>query len=495
MASYYRPDMNLPPPSSRGMPSSDYPSGRGTFARQPGYSAGYTEFYPSNTLGNGPNWANSYDHYGNVPIHQSATYHGNGDYAATNGNYAPNNYGNHGHASNGYASNGYASNGYASNGDHPMNMGAPIMQPVHANGYHASGSRNPPPWNPPQAQPQYAAQPEEEKPNGGVSAKLDYDSDRMADFLTEMSSGLYELGLSGPRACDIDIFRTMRQPSELDPKYREFVHHMLKATRLPTNTILLGLSYFAHRLRKLSIAGESCAHTDQRTSLVVALILASKHLDDNTFQNKSWTDVTGIPIKTINETEIVWFESFDYVLHLDGDCENGFAQCEDFWVDFKHRLPGQTPLLAPLNTNLPRQPSVTAMSANGYHPDNRYAGSYATPSYAHHNSAYSPWGGSWLGNPSMSYSPPTAPHSGPNTPDYYVDKYAFWASLGRYSRQNSFNTYGLGPNSPLCQAYNPHGKTPAYSPSISSMHSCGGSAYGGFRPQFTTPGFGPIGTH
>jgi len=51
-------------------------------------------------------------------------------------------------------------------------------------------------------------------------------------------------------------------------------------------------------------------------TFTVALMLANKFLDDNTYTNKTWSEVTKIPVSEINTMEMEFLSSLDYELYV-----------------------------------------------------------------------------------------------------------------------------------------------------------------------------------
>lgn len=197
----------------------------------------------------------------------------------------------------------------------------------------------------------------EEKATGGVSAKLDYDMERMTDFVTHYTQKMYDLHLSPFCFADIDIIRSFNQTVTSPPSFRKWVHSVLSATRLPSATILLSLHYLSERFRvhPQSIpAGENQVYR----LLAVSLILGSKFLDDNTFVNKSWSDVTAIRVGELNTLERKWLQLINYVLHVDP--QGGVQNWLDAWKSYDDeqtaRLQAST-RLSPLDTNVHRHSS------------------------------------------------------------------------------------------------------------------------------------------
>jgi hypothetical protein len=119
--------------------------------------------------------------------------------------------------------------------------------------------------------------------SGGVCAVLDYQIDQMTDYVAEMAQ------------------RIVLPTNPVSPAFRKFVSGLLSSTRLPSTTILLGMNYLARRTNMMNAAGQNPALSKSPDAalwrmLTIGLLLGSKFLDDNTFQNRSWSEVSGIPV-------------------------------------------------------------------------------------------------------------------------------------------------------------------------------------------------------
>ncbi|KAJ5287512.1 hypothetical protein N7478_003198 [Penicillium angulare] len=264
----------------------------------------------------------------------------------------------------------------------------------------------------------------EEKSTGGVAAHLDYEMDRMSDFVAEMTQGMYDLYNTKITLADIDIMRSISPGSSVPPQFRKYVFQILSSTRLPSSTILLGLYYLSCRMRQLSAQRVYQASSGQiYRMLTVSLLLGSKFLDDNTFQNKSWAEVSNIPVAELNKMELEWLFAFEWKIHNRMyDEQDGFNSWRRHWDSWRAkaniRAQESRQSLAPLDTNVVRQHQSIAkplLSPEGPIP----------PQYQRSSTIEN----SWLNPAASEYSPPSAPHSGPNTPDYY--------SVGTWGYSNS----------------------------------------------------------
>lgn len=161
--------------------------------------------------------------------------------------------------------------------------------------------------------------------------------------------------------------------------------------------------------------------------LTIALLLGSKFLDDNTFQNRSWCEVSGIPVAELNTLEKEWLDAIEWNLHVDALTDSDFQSWLVSWASWKEEnnkrrsatLERLAPL-APIDTNIPRQQvqrknfsPATAYPSYGRTMSENSKSSYQTqPRYQQ-----SSWSQS---STSSDFSPPSAPESGPNTPEYMM---------------------------------------------------------------------------
>lgn len=264
-------------------------------------------------------------------------------------------------------------------------------------------------------QPEQSQHRKEEKTTGGVAAHLDYEMDQMSDFVAEMAQGMYDLYSTKINLADIDLARSVSPGLSVPPQFRKYVFQILSSTRLPSSTILLSLYYLASRMRMLSAAGVYTSGSGQvYRMLTIALLLGSKFLDDNTFQNKSWAEVSNIPVADLNAMELEWLFAFEWKIHdRIYDEQDGFATWRAHWNTWRNKAtlksreqPRQRPTPT-IDTHATRsQPiSTPLLSPEGPIP----------PQYQRR----SQYENSWLNPAALEYSPPSAPQSGPTTPDYY----------------------------------------------------------------------------
>ena len=273
------------------------------------------------------------------------------------------------------------------------------------------------------------SQVKEEKTTGGVAAHLDYEMDSMVDFVSETVHGLHESYISTIYLADIDVSRSVvNSKTPVSSDFRNFVSQILSSTRLPSSTILLGLCYLVNRLTTLSSVGVfNCGEDQLHRMLTVSLLLGSKFLDDNTFQNRSWSEVSNIPVSDLNVLEREWLEAFEWELHLDIEDSEGFLLWHQRWLRFLSNKAAQMDHLAQVLQQMHLEKK--------YVPQHQRVHQSTSPSnykFIHHGydfgkgvndappfwapSHYEPWPSS---NTQIERSPPSAPETGPNTPVWY----------------------------------------------------------------------------
>ena len=265
---------------------------------------------------------------------------------------------------------------------------------------------------------QVEVQPKEEKVAGGVAAHLDYEMEQMIDFVAEMAQGMYDLFESRFCLADIDISRSVQPNALVTSAFRKYVSQILTSTRLPSSTILLALHYLATRMTMLSTQGVYTSSTGHLYHmLTTSLMLGSKFLDDNTFQNRSWAEVSHIPVADLNKHEMEWLVDVHWDLHIDSKDPQGFPvwlKQWERWQAKKVEMSLEALKLTSVDTTLHMQ-----LSSHKYMPPTPvYTPPYSESMFNMNIKDRSPthWS-QWP--PIRTLSPPSAGHSGPATPDWY----------------------------------------------------------------------------
>jgi hypothetical protein len=147
--------------------------------------------------------------------------------------------------------------------------------------------------------------------------------------------------------------------SILSPKrhaaFKLYVQKVLKATQISCTCLLLAL-YYIQRLRTAYPSIPASTGSEVRL-FTTALVLANKYLDDNTFTNKTWSDVSNISVHELNIMEMEFLSALDYNIHIPHTLYFMWTtQCQQWWSN--------TQLMQPIIVNTPPvQPTTTTTTS------------------------------------------------------------------------------------------------------------------------------------
>ncbi|XXH04360.1 hypothetical protein Hte_010774 [Hypoxylon texense] len=108
--------------------------------------------------------------------------------------------------------------------------------------------------------------------------------------------------------------------------YKQWVNKVLSTTQVTQNVILLAL-LFVYRLKKVNPKVNGSPGSEYRL-LTVALMLGNKFLDDNTYTNHTWAEVSSIPVKEIHTMEVEFLSNMRY----------GLLTSKEEWEDWLKKL-------------------------------------------------------------------------------------------------------------------------------------------------------------
>nr|POF13955.1 meiotically up-regulated gene 80 protein [Quercus suber] len=94
--------------------------------------------------------------------------------------------------------------------------------------------------------------------------------------------------------------------------FRKWVTTILSTTLVAQNVVLLAL-LFVYRLKKLNPTVKGKPGSEYRL-LTVALMLGNKFLDDNTYTNRTWAEVSGINVGEVHIMEVEFLSNMKYCL-------------------------------------------------------------------------------------------------------------------------------------------------------------------------------------
>lgn len=381
-------------------------------------------------------------------------------------------------------------------------MGAPILPPLRLQDRMAYGEDYSTQRVAAYEYPQPISQPvvrqaKEEKAVGGVSAKLDYDVDRMTSFVVSTTQHMYDLHRSPICLADIDITRSFQQNVSSPPAFRKWVHQVLSATRLPSATILLSLHYLSDRL-KIFPSSVAISENQIYRLLAVALILGSKFLDDNTFINRSWSDVTAIKVSELNSLEIKWLGLIEYGLHVDSSCVQTWVE---LWTKYDlEQSRKQATSLSPLDTSMTSRSST---SRTRYSP---YPTPYSSSTLSSRTFDHTPVSSSaYRSAAAYSTIDPWAPTERPSYEDYYKRsaryplsefdevnnrRLTYEQNRARDLYQSSYQTYPAAPYSAMAApGHTPSWDTQSWYGSHRADCPCSSCAYRAWKPYAVSGGY------
>lgn len=97
------------------------------------------------------------------------------------------------------------------------------------------------------------------------------------------------------------------------PRFREWISTLLATTQVKPNVVLLAL-LFIYRLKCANPTVKGKPGSEYRL-LTVALMLGNKFLDDNTYTNKTWADVSSIEAREVHIMEVEFLSNMRYTLY------------------------------------------------------------------------------------------------------------------------------------------------------------------------------------
>ncbi|KAI7869033.1 cyclin-domain-containing protein [Spinellus fusiger] len=105
-----------------------------------------------------------------------------------------------------------------------------------------------------------------------------------------------------------------RSAASANPTFKRFVLQVLTATRLTESVVYLAMKFIAILLHSNpTIQGDEGS---EYRLLIVALMLSNKFLDDITFTNKTWAEVSGMKLQDLNVMEAEFLYALDYNLFV-----------------------------------------------------------------------------------------------------------------------------------------------------------------------------------
>ncbi|KAL2272053.1 hypothetical protein VTJ83DRAFT_1424 [Remersonia thermophila] len=157
--------------------------------------------------------------------------------------------------------------------------------------------------------------PERISPKGG----------NLADFVAETSALFWFESTKLLESIEMGVHIPNAAPTATASQhFRKWVSSILTTTQVTQNVVILALLYI-YRLKKANPTVKGRPGSEYRL-LTVALMLGNKFLDDNTYTNKTWADVSGISVNEIHVMEVEFLSNMRYSLLVS-------AQEWEQWLD------------------------------------------------------------------------------------------------------------------------------------------------------------------
>ncbi|KAG0075352.1 hypothetical protein BGZ90_009978 [Linnemannia elongata] len=153
------------------------------------------------------------------------------------------------------------------------------------------------------------------------------------------------------------------------PMFRKFCLDVLSATLLSPSVILLSLKYIQQLMINLKDNNKtpSTGEGSEFRLFTGALILANKFLDDNTFTNRTWANITGITVKEVNYIELQFLQGIGFRLFTRSyDYSEWLASLTHFtgkYMPSQYFVAFQQQTVAALSPISPMDPTTTSETA------------------------------------------------------------------------------------------------------------------------------------
>ncbi|KEF53075.1 uncharacterized protein A1O9_10983 [Exophiala aquamarina CBS 119918] len=173
--------------------------------------------------------------------------------------------------------------------------------------------------------------------------------------------------------------------------FRKWVTTIISTTQVGKNVILLALM-FIYRLKRFNPSVSGKRGSEFRL-LTIALMLGNKFLDDNTYTNKTWAEVSGISVTEIHIMEVEFLSNMRYDL---------YASAKE-WSQWKAKL-GRFGAFYDKASKLPSVDENKSITAPVTPTSQSFSGKLPSPPSTHHS--VSPF----ASQGSLSNNYPTLPH-------------------------------------------------------------------------------------
>ncbi|TFK48047.1 hypothetical protein OE88DRAFT_1665098 [Heliocybe sulcata] len=142
--------------------------------------------------------------------------------------------------------------------------------------------------------------------NSAPASKSSLGSTRARDHSPCASSPPY-IPQSNPQTASLQLVAS--------PAFVNFMQKLLETTQVSQSVIVLSLHYI-YRLKERNRFTNGQQGSEFRVA-VAALMMANKFVDDNTYTNKTWSEISSISLNEINKMEREFLMGVDFDLYVD----------------------------------------------------------------------------------------------------------------------------------------------------------------------------------
>jgi len=239
-------------------------------------------------------------------------------------------------------------------------------------------------------------------PNGG----------NLADFMAEMTALFWFV--SDSKLAKLEKTLPLSPGARIEPltstaaadHFKTWVTSVLSTTQVTLNVAILALLYI-RRLKQMNPTVKGRPGSEYRL-LTVALMLGNKFLDDNTYTNKTWADVSGIPVKEIHVMEVEFLSNMRYRMLVSAEeWEDWINKLSDYWSYLQASRRQWSPSPSPLRIPSPTLLSFSSPLPSPTAPSQSTSSLSAGTSFQSSSSSLSPTD-SWNDSPFFTV-PPSSP--------------------------------------------------------------------------------------
>ncbi|OKL55922.1 hypothetical protein UA08_08918 [Talaromyces atroroseus] len=149
-----------------------------------------------------------------------------------------------------------------------------------------------------------------------VPASISKNGGSLSDFAAQIACLFWFEKTSKLKAIEDSMLQKYSLVPEAFPTlgFQKWVSTVLSTTQVSQNVILLAL-LFIYRLKKFNPGVRGKKGSEFRL-MTIALMMGNKFLDDNTYTNKTWAEVSGITVQEIHIMEVEFLSNVRYNLFV-----------------------------------------------------------------------------------------------------------------------------------------------------------------------------------